>query len=118
MSDGATIIVCGGRGYHDRDRIFAVLDSIHMRRCIAKLIEGDCSGVDKISGEWAKANGVQLVKCPADWKAHGKSAGPRRNRFMLTLNPDGVVAFPGGDGTENMCYQAEKAGVPVMRITE
>lgn len=113
-----TIIVCGGRGYKDRARIFAVLDSIHQRRCIARVIEGDCSGVDKIAGEWAQARGVTLAKCPADWKANGRAAGPIRNGFMLTLNPDGVVAFPGGDGTADMCRQAEKAGVPVIRIQE
>lgn len=112
-----TIIVCGGRGYKDRERIYQVLDSIHERRVIGKLIEGDCSGVDKIAGEWAKDRGVALVKCAADWKGNGRAAGPIRNAFMLTLNPDGVVAFPGGDGTADMCRQAEKAGVPVMRVT-
>lgn len=111
-----TLIICGGRGYKDRARIYSALDAIHAKRGIGKIIEGDCSGVDKIAGEWAKDRGVSLVKCPADWKANGKSAGPIRNSFMLTLKPDGVVAFPGGDGTADMVRKAKAAGLTVMEV--
>jgi hypothetical protein len=35
---------------------------------------------------------------------------------MLELGPDGVVAFSGGRGTDDMCRQAEAAGVTVWRV--
>lgn len=111
------VIVCGGRGYKDRDHIYLVLDHVHAKRGISEVIHGDASGVDKISGDWARLNSIKVTACMADWKANGRAAGPIRNRFMLTLNPDGVIAFPGGDGTADMCSQSEKASVPVMRIT-
>lgn len=112
------IAVCGGRGYADREKIFATLDRVHALRVIYKLIHGNCSVVDKIAAEWARARGVQVVCVPADWKTHGRAAGPIRNKFMCTLKPNGVVAFPGGNGTADMKDQARKAGIPVMEISE
>jgi predicted polyphosphate/ATP-dependent NAD kinase len=32
---------------------------------------------------------------------------------MLDLEPDRVIAFPGGPGTANMVYQAHRRQVPV-----
>jgi len=112
-----TIIVCGGRGFKDRERVFSVLDHIHARRGVVKLIHGNASGADKLSGEWAKSKGIVVVPCQADWKGLGRRAGPVRNKLMATLGADGVVAFPGGDGTADMCRQAEAAGIPVMVIS-
>ena len=31
--------------------------------------------------------------------------------------PDLVIAFPGGRGTEDMVTRAERAGIPVRRVT-
>lgn len=105
------LIVAGGRGYADRGTLFAVLDAVHAKRGIAEIIHGDAPGADTLAGEWASARGVKCTPCPADWKARGKSAGPRRNRYMLSLNPDGVVLFPGGLGTADMRRAAGEAGV-------
>jgi hypothetical protein len=50
----------------------------------------------------------------AQWKKHGRAAGPIRNQRMLDKGkPDLVVAFPGGRGTADMIRRAERAGVPV-----
>ena len=40
-----------------------------------------------------------------------------RNRSMLALNPDLVLAFPGGIGTANMVRIAREAGILVTEIT-
>lgn len=107
------IIVCGGRDYADRDHVFRVLDKVHALRVIAEVIQGDAPGADSLAKEWAEARGIKHTDCPADWKSLGRRAGPIRNRYMLTLKPDGVVAFPGNDGTDDMCRAAKEAGVPV-----
>lgn len=107
------LIVAGGRDYQDEATVFAVLDRIHRERIIAEIIHGDAPGADTLAGRWAKARGVTCTPCPADWKAHGKAAGPIRNRYMLTLTPDGVVLFPGGRGTADMRAAALHAGVKV-----
>jgi hypothetical protein len=36
---------------------------------------------------------MPVIAMPADWANHGKAAGPIRNRKMLDLKPDLVLAF-------------------------
>jgi hypothetical protein len=63
---------------------------------------------------WAKDRGVEVLEFSADWKTHGKSAGPMRNRQMLNDGqPTAVVAFPGGRGTADMIRAAKAVGLPV-----
>ena len=110
-----TIIVCGGRTFDDKRFIFAALAAVHKKRPITLLRHGACRGADRISGEWAIANGIRVDVCPAGWATYGNSAGPLRNAYMLAKlpKPDGVVAFSGGTGTANMMALARAAGVPV-----
>lgn len=108
------IIVCGGRHYADQQHVFQVLDKIHVLRTITEVIQGECpTGADRWAREWATNMGIKLTRCHARWDLHGRTAGPIRNRQMLELNPDGVVAFSGGRGTADMCQAAKEAGVPV-----
>lgn len=39
-----------------------------------------------------------------------------RNKIMLEQEPDIVIAFPGGAGTENMITISRQAGVPVFIV--
>lgn len=70
--------------------------------------------------DWAMKNKVSVIKFPADWKTHGRAAGPTRNRQMLQEgDPDLIVAFPktileASRGTRNMVEQARKLGLPVI----
>lgn len=112
------ILVCGGREYNNRDHIYAELDGLTTVGDITHLIHGNSTGADLIAHEWARSRGVQPVACAANWtwfRALGrpKAAGPARNKAMLALGPDLVVAFPGGRGTESMIGLAREAGIPV-----
>ncbi|WP_312723961.1 DUF2493 domain-containing protein [Stutzerimonas kunmingensis] len=109
------LIVCGGRDYADRARVFEVLDHILLTRGISEIIQGEAPGADRWAREWAINRDVKLTRCRAEWEKYGKRAGPVRNRHMLTLKPDGVVAFSGGRGTADMITAAQEAGVPVYR---
>lgn len=81
---------------------------------MTELMQGGADGADYLANEWAKTKaGIKRWVCKADWKKHGRSAGPIRNARMLEWKPDLVVAFPGGRGTKNMVTQAQAAGVPV-----
>lgn len=113
-AEGRRVIVCGGRDYADRDYLFTVLDDLHAGDPIGVIMHGDARGADTLAGEWAEARGVAVFELRADWKRHGRSAGPRRNARMLNAWPDLVVAFPGGDGTADMVRRAANAGLPVM----
>ena len=111
-----TVIVCGGRNYHDRDTVFHSLSIHHSYYTqITLLVHGDATGADSLAQEWADMEGVQTAKHPADWKKHGRSAGMIRNKEMLDChNPDMVIAFPGGPGTEGMKKLAARRGIRVI----
>jgi hypothetical protein len=109
------ILVCGGRDYADFDRLCTVLDGLDELAKIELVIHGGARGADELAGRWAAKHQRQTRVFPADWNAHGKAAGPIRNRQMLKEGaPDLVVAFPGGRGTADMIRVAKSAGVRVI----
>jgi hypothetical protein len=111
---GAVLLVCGGRQFRDRKRVFDELSGIHMAEGIACVVHGNAMGADRIAGEWARLRGVAEVTVNANWEYHGKHAGLLRNGWMLKFaRPDRVLAFPGGAGTLSMVMLAEAAGIPV-----
>jgi len=112
-----TALICGGRDYDDRDSLFIQLDRIDGKRHIHIVVQGGAPGADKLAAEWARFRGREVITHPADWKRHGKAAGPMRNQRMLDAEkPDFVVAFPGGSGTADMKRRAKEAGVEVIEI--
>lgn len=112
---GKRVLVCGGRDFNDKEAVFRALDKLHSTGRVVLVIHGAAPGADSLAAQWAQEHGIRCTACPADWKTHGKRAGPLRNSHMLTLKPDGVVAFPGGRGTMDMIKQAEAAGVKVWK---
>ena len=122
------ILICGGRDMDRTDawnwlerNLYDEIASLNgtasaYKAKIEKVIHGGARGADEGAGDWAKSEHVPVVVCPADWKKHGKAAGPIRNREMLQVHkPDIVIALPGGRGTANMIMLAESHGVPVIR---
>lgn len=113
------VLVCGGRDYNDRETLFAKMDELYYAydRRFSTLIDGGANGADALAHQWAGRAGLSTERYRADWKTHGRAAGPIRNKRMLDEGkPDLVVAFPGGRGTANMVAQARAAGVKVIEI--
>ena len=108
------VLVCGGRKFEDarlmRKHLSEVLNSDDI------VIHGGATGADAHADAEARALGVHVARVDALWGAYGRSAGPRRNRAMLALKPDKVIAFPGGIGTENCIKQAEALGIDVEEV--
>lgn len=119
------VLVCGGRSYSDRDRLFKAID-YYFARIVAGsgkgrpvIIHGGARGADSLADAWACAAMVDREIYPANWTRDGKAAGPIRNRRMLTEGrPDVVLAFPGGKGTSDMVRQARAAGVNVIQFPD
>lgn len=120
------VLICGGRDMSRTDAWnwlernakdeLAFASGRTSSLSIEKIIHGGCRGADEGAGDWAKSEHIPIQVCPADWKKHGKAAGPIRNREMLTVHkPDYVIALPGGRGTADMIRQAEEHGVPVIK---
>lgn len=105
------VLVCGGRDYGEWKTVHARLSELKP----SVIINGGAPGADRLASRWADINGVPLVEYPALWK-QGRKAGPMRNAFMLAdSRAEMVLAFPGGNGTQDMIQKAEAAGLPVRR---
>lgn len=106
------VLVCGGRDYVDAKRVAHVLGCYHRYSPITCLIEGGARGADNLAYTWAQLHGIQTETYEADWKTHGRKAGPLRNQRMIDEGkPDLVIAFGGGRGTADMLRRAQAAGI-------
>jgi hypothetical protein len=116
------ILVCGDRNWSNQRRLNEVLDNIHSKNPIHRLIEGEAKGADSMGRIWGMANSVPVEPHPANWKLYGRAAGPIRNAQMLKSKPDLVVAFhndfENSKGTRNMVKIAKKADIKVMLATD
>lgn len=117
------VLVTGGREFSDVRFLDTNLALVHLQLMFRVLIHGGARGTDSLAHSWAVQNGIQPCACEALWnfyKSRGqwKAAGPIRNGAMLLLEPQLVIAFPGGDGTANMVEQAIKAYIPVCDLRD
>jgi hypothetical protein len=114
------LLVCGGRDYMDQAHVRRVLDEIHARTPILRLIEGGSTGADRAAKWWAQQQVPPVAphSFPAAWyrRLYGSNAGAVRNAEQLREGkPTHVLAFPGGSGTDDMIDKSTTAGVPTMR---
>lgn len=58
------------------------------------IISGHASGADTLGEKFAADHNLQCELYPADWKRHGKAAGPIRNAEMAKV-ADALIAFWG-----------------------
>jgi hypothetical protein len=113
-----TWLICGGRDFVDFEMFRAAMsDLLALKGCPSKVVQGGAGGADTMAREWAIRLSIPCVEMAADWKKHGKAAGPIRNQEMLDRHaPQFVVAFPGGRGTADMVSRSRKAGIDVAEI--
>lgn len=111
------VLVCGGRDYHDAERVYMMLDGIHKSGPITTIVHGAARGADALADAWALSRSVACRAYPANWNRDGRKAGPIRNARMLAdSRPTMVLAFPGGNGTADMVRRAKRAGVTVREV--
>lgn len=120
-----TVIVTGSRNWTDKSTLWKMLDL----ECDYAILSGKnlvvrhgaCpTGADQLTDEWyfnRRINGymgISIERFPADWSI-GKFAGPKRNREMVDLGADIVLAFPLGEsrGTRGTINYARKQGLIV-----
>lgn len=112
------VIVAGGRTVHS-DYLIALGMARAAKEGIipAEIVSGRASGADRAGERWAHGRGLPVKGFPADWDAHGKAAGPIRNRAMAAY-ADALVAFWDGEscGTANMVAEMRKLGKPVVVV--
>lgn len=115
------VLVTGSREFDNYQLVYDMLDQVWLTKPASGMIviHGAARGADSIADVWAtNRDAVTVVRCPANWKMEGRfAAGPKRNRRMLELGPDLVLAFfqrgAGNRGTKNMVGQSKNAGIEV-----
>ena len=89
------------------------------------IVSGAARGADQTGELYARKYGLPVYRFPADWDAHGKAAGPIRNKQMADFsmsegNIGVLVAFWDGEsrGTKSMINLAKqnKLEVHIKRI--
>ena len=118
------LLVCGGRDFVNVPLLWRLLDWLDKDGEVRVVIEGASDdvtgpfqGADYWAHQWALARQKPTVRAHADWRKHGKAAGPIRNKAMIDEHkPDWLIAFPGGRGTSNMIRQAQDAGIHVQVV--
>ena len=115
------VIVCGSRDWGYIHPIRIAIGTLAANYQGLVVIHGGARGADITAGIVARGMGLQVRVELADWVGKGRGAGMERNRRMLELGPDRVLAFKDGfdygmqrGGTENMCRIALEANVPVL----
>jgi hypothetical protein len=115
------VLVCGGREFQDYLSFARAMRGIETERGpFTVVVHGGAPGADWCAHLWASSpiGRCKEVEFPADWKAHGRKAGPIRNQRMIDEGkPDLVVAFPGGRGTADMVKRAKAAGLEVIEVS-
>lgn len=106
------IAFTGGRDYQNAEAVQLILDLLDPDHVLV----GDATGLDSLVRE--RTRWARLQVFDADWRLHGRSAGPIRNRVMLEARPNLLIAFPGGRGTEDCVRQAKSLGILVLRVED
>jgi hypothetical protein len=127
------IIVTGSRNWSDQQVVYETLDKYindhaewefdasglptgyDLRSTV--IVHGKCpTGADAMAEQWAKNKWVRTEHFNADWKTHGRAAGPIRNKEMVESGADVCIAFIKGNskGATGCAKLAEKAGIPVI----
>lgn len=81
---------------------------------VTEVISGLSGNVDEMAVQYASHIGVPSTGFEANWKKHGKAAGPIRNQVMAEYG-EALIALWDGEsrGTDNMIKEATKRGLPV-----
>ena len=114
------IVIGGCRNYNDYDYFFNsvhyYLSSVCSKYDIV-IISGGCRGTDKLAQRYAFEKGYKFEECVAEWGKYGRSAGPIRNRKMVT-KADCVIAFWDGKskGTGNLIDFAKEFNKPIRIV--
>jgi hypothetical protein len=108
-------MVTGARDLADEEIVALMLNTLEPDRVIV----GDCpTGADLHARLWCYAHSFVPEVCVADWKQHGRAAGPIRNAELVrraAVAGAVVLAFPrGGPGTADCIRQARAAGLEVL----
>lgn len=121
MSDRVFIVVCAGsRRWTDHAAIGAAMATLKQEEPFALVVHGGAPGADRLVDTAARLASLHVAAIRPVWET-GPQAGHVRNRVMLDLAPNYVIAFrSSGDspGTDGTIAEARKRGIYVTVFHE
>lgn len=118
------VLICGSRTWENEVPIRHVIERDLLSGKLGRakdflVIAGGAPGVDTHAERVCKSLGIHVARVDALWDHYHRSAGPRRNAVMLSLEPELVIAFhfsrerlkEEGSGTARCLEQAGKLGI-------
>jgi hypothetical protein len=102
------VLVTGSRQFTDQSIVYEHLDEAYREWFVNDfpydggadfiVVHGGATGADALAGQWVQdrrslAVPPSMEVHPANWRKHGRQAGPIRNHHMVSLGADLVLAF-------------------------
>ena len=126
------VLVTGSRDWADEGVVRHELAELAIKNGwkTFTVMHGGCpTGADAMAATWCQDVGVTEEVYLADWKTHGRAAGPRRNQQMVDIGADLCLAFIGpctsprcnlpgahdSHGATGCAALAEQAGITTRR---
>lgn len=110
------IVIFGSRSlFPDTPTIFSAIKALgYLEGDIDSVISGMAIGVDTAALRFAEDFDKQIIKYPADWDKHGKTAGFIRNQQMCDIADVAVCFWDGkSKGTQDMIKRVIAKGIPL-----
>jgi len=108
------VLVCGGRNFADKSKVFDILDSLSGRLGISSILYRAAAKPDELACEWADRRNIPTHCYTPSWESNGKPrAALRANQKRDSQKPHLVIAFPGDEDTVR---QAKAVGFTVIEI--
>lgn len=109
------LAIVGSRNYKNFEFVELKINEFMSDNIVTDIVSGGATGVDNLAEEYAKKYDIPIIIFEADWKKHGKSAGPIRNK-LIVREADVIMAFPTDDskGTMNTINLAKKENKKVI----
>ena len=117
MAEPYRLIIAGGRDFNDYDHLrsccLPIVDKLVLQYDVI-IMSGHAKGADFLGERFANERNLKFEVYPADWKAHWRCAGFRRNEQMGNI-ANGLIAFWDGKshGTQHMIEYAKNKGLDV-----
>ena len=114
-------IIAGSRSILDYEVVKEFINSLDLG--ITEVVSGGAVGPDIYGEIWACENKIPIKYFPADWKKHGKAAGPIRNEEMIDYigkNGQVIIIWDGESrGTLSTIRLAKAKGItPHIKVVK